>query len=104
THTHTLILAHTYSRSVSLSPTHTHTLSLSLYIYSFMFVSPPSNTHSPQVNEKGVLERMHITLQCLSEFEKVLNRFPNSLWLYFVFMLVGAENLLSHKYGVAKSS
>ena len=55
-----------------------------------------------KVNEKGVLERMHITLQCLAEFEKVLNRFPHSLCLYFVFMLVRAENPLSHKYVVAK--
>ena len=60
--------------------------------------------NSSQVNEKGVLERMHIPLQCWVVLERVsvLNHFPHSLWLYLVFMLVRAENPLSHRYVVAK--
>ena len=60
--------------------------------------------NSPQVNEKSVLERMHIPLQCCVVSERVsLKSFPtNSLCLYLVFMLVGAENPLSHRYVVAK--
>ena len=58
----------------------------------------------PQVNEKGVLERMHITHQCWVVLESLsLKSFPtHSLWLYLVFMLVRAENPLSHRYVVAK--
>ena len=58
--------------------------------------------NSPQVNEKGVFERMHITLQCWDVLEKVsvVNHFPHSLCLYLVFMR--AENPLSHRYVVAK--
>jgi hypothetical protein len=62
--------------------------------------------NSPQVNEKGVLERMHITLQCWVVLERVsgLKSFStHSLCLYLVFMLVKAENPLSHRYVVAKS-
>ena len=60
--------------------------------------------NSPQVNEKGVLEKMHITLKCWVVLERVsvLNNFPHSLCLYLVFMLVRAKNPLSHRYVVAK--
>ena len=60
--------------------------------------------NSPQVNEKGVLERMHTTLQCWVVLERVsvLNNFPHSLCLYLVFMLVWDENPLSHRYVIAK--
>ena len=60
--------------------------------------------NSPQVNEKGVLERMYISLQCWVVLERVsvLNHFPPTVCLYFVFMLVRAENPLSHRYVVAK--
>ena len=55
--------------------------------------------NSPQVNEKGVLERMHMTamLGCIGE---CLKSFP--VCLYLVFMRVRAENPLSHRYMVAK--
>jgi hypothetical protein len=45
-----------------------------------------------------------VTLQCWVVLERVsvLNRFPHSLCLYLVFMLVRAENPLSHRYVVAK--
>ena len=57
--------------------------------------------NSPQVNEKGVLERMHITLQCWVVLERVsvLNHFPHTVC---AFMLVRAGNPLSHRYVVAK--
>ena len=73
-----------------------------LHIKPFLFIKIVNN--SPQVNEKGVLERMGITLQCWVVLERVsvLNHFPHSLCLYFVLMLVRAENPLSHKYVVAK--
>ena len=60
--------------------------------------------NSAQVNEKGVIERMHITLQCWIVLESLsLKSFPtHSLCLYLVFMLVKAENPLSHRYVVAK--
>ena len=61
--------------------------------------------NSPQVNEKGVLERMHLTLQCwvLLERVSVLNPFPHTVFAgILVFMLVRAENPLSHRYVVAK--
>ena len=59
---------------------------------------------SPQVNEKGVLERMHITLQCwvVSESLSLKSFSSHSLCLYSVFMSVLAENPLSHRYVVAK--
>jgi hypothetical protein len=60
--------------------------------------------NSPQVNEKGVLEWMHITLQCWVVLESLsLKSFStHSLCLYLVFMLVRAENPISHRYVVAK--
>lgn len=61
--------------------------------------------NSPQVHLKGVLERMHITLQCWVVLERVsvLNNYPHTvLWLYLVFMLVRAENSLSYRYVVTK--
>ena len=60
--------------------------------------------NSPQVNEKGVLERMHIALQCWVLLESLsLKLFStHSLCLYLVFMLLRAKNPLSHRYVVAK--
>ena len=59
--------------------------------------------NSPQVNEKGVLERMHITLQCCTGESLSLKSFStHRLCLYLVFMLVRAENPLLHRYVVAK--
>ena len=60
--------------------------------------------NSPQVNEKVVLERMHTTLQCWVVLESLsLKSFStHSLCLYLVFMLLRAENPLSHRYVVAK--
>ena len=60
--------------------------------------------NSPQVNEKGVLERMHISLQCWVLLERVgLKSFAtHSLCRYLAFMLVRAENPLSHRYVVAE--
>ena len=57
----------------------------------------------PQVNEKGVLERMHIALLgCIRESLN-LKSFPtHSLCLYLVFMRARADNPLSHRYVVAK--
>ena len=60
----------------------------------------------PQVNEKAVLERVHITamLGCIGESLSRKSFSKHSLCLYLVFMLVRAENPLSHRYVVAKGT
>jgi hypothetical protein len=70
------------------------------YIYNLICSSKIVN-NSPLVNEKVVLERMRITLQCLVVLERVwLKINSHSLCLYLVFMLVRAKN--PHRYVVAK--
>ena len=72
--------------------------------YKTLFVHQKIVNNSPQVNEKGALERMHITLQCWFVLESLSLKsfFTHSLSLDLAFMLVRAENPLSHRYVVAK--
>ena len=53
--------------------------------------------HSRQVNEKGVLERMHITLQCWVVLEgvSVLNHFTQSVPVFSFHASEGRESTLT---------